>query len=261
MVKFTHYLVTRFNVPASRWHQDRSGRPTLDAEWMRHRLDLFEKFCLPTIQGQSEKNFHWLLYCDVKTNPDDLQKINSLIQNIPNARIRHVAHMDDLIVDFKNFITSAATEFIITSRLDNDDGLSVDYISSVQKLFKEKDQHLVNFCTGISYDIHNRVLTSNPKFFLNHYGSLIENKKPADELITIMGFHHTAPPAMVSIENVTGNIRWLKIIHDRNAKSQQRGKILYSRSVSGLFNLNENLFPVSKWNSFWYAVNRLLKKF
>jgi hypothetical protein len=78
MVKFTHYLVTRFNVPVDNWNRDKTGQPTLDGTWMKHRLALFNRYCVPTISGQTEKNFHWIIYCDVNTFSTDKQKLKNL---------------------------------------------------------------------------------------------------------------------------------------------------------------------------------------
>jgi len=44
----------------------------------------------------------------------------------------------------------------------------------------------------------------------NHYTRLIEEKKSAEELLTVLGFSHGYPPHGVHIENITGERVGLK---------------------------------------------------
>ncbi len=260
MAKFTHYLVTRFNVPAGKWLQDKEGRPTLDDAWMDHRLDLFKKYCVPTVAGQSEKNFQWLIYCDVKTNDGVRHQVQDAIREMANVQMRFVEKMDDLIMDLKNSFASTETPYVISSRLDNDDGLGIDFIKSVQAHFQEMDRCLINFCNGILYDINRKVLTQVGSSYLNHYGSLIESKKSVDQFLTVMGFHHTSPPEDVSVINLSEPCAWLKIIHERNARSGMRGRIVFSKNVLRSFVLPGGLFKTSFMSSARYLMGRIYKK-
>ena len=52
-VKFTHYLITRFNVPVKNWDRDKAGKPVLDDAWMHNRLDLFRRYCVPGVANQT----------------------------------------------------------------------------------------------------------------------------------------------------------------------------------------------------------------
>ncbi|MEO5906755.1 MAG: glycosyltransferase [Saprospiraceae bacterium] len=260
MAKFTHYLVTRFNVPAGKWLQDKEGRPTLDDEWMDHRLDLFKKYCVPTVAGQSEKNFEWLIYCDIKTGDSVRQQIENSTHTITNVQLRYVEKMEDLLIDFKHILNSAETPYVISSRLDNDDGLSIDFIKSVQHQFQAMDRCLINFNHGILYDVNRRIMTQIQSGYLNHYGSLIESKKMADQYLTIMGFHHTSPPEDVSVINLSRPCAWLKIIHERNARSGMKGRLVLSKNILECFLLPNNLFKISFLNSAGYLVWRIKKK-
>ncbi|MEO6133407.1 MAG: glycosyltransferase [Saprospiraceae bacterium] len=104
IVKFTHYLVTRFNVPVEGWNRDKSGQTVLDESWMNHRLALFLSYCLPTIVGQTEKKFQWILYCDKNTPVAYRLQIETAVSMIQGVKIRDVSHLAELMEDLRSLI-------------------------------------------------------------------------------------------------------------------------------------------------------------
>ena len=82
-VKFTHYLITRFNVPVKNWDRDKAGKPVLDDAWMLSRLELFRRYCVPGVANQTNKDFTWLIYCDTLTSSGFQADIHQAISDIP----------------------------------------------------------------------------------------------------------------------------------------------------------------------------------
>src|SRR5574338_436068 len=101
MAKFTHYLVTRFNVPVERWQRDKSGHATLDDAWFDHRLELFSTYCLPSVFHQSEQNFQWLIYCDQRISPSQLLKLSKLIAEVDRFTIRMAESLESMLDDLR----------------------------------------------------------------------------------------------------------------------------------------------------------------
>ena len=260
MVKFTHYLVTRFNVPVNNWNKDKSGHTTLDDAWMKHRLSLFNRYCVPTIRAQSEQEFQWILYCDINTKPGDLLEIEKSVSDIHGASVRKVAHPDEMITDLKQLISFAATPYVITSRVDNDDGLGNNYVKIIREHFKETDNVLLNFTGGILYDLNKKVMTQMKNSQWNHYTSLIEEKKSPEKLQTVLGFPHDNPPPDISIENISSKGNWLKIIHERNVKSQLKGKPLFHFNKNYFGGIAIKEFPLSIKNTIIYSFKRAMHK-
>src|SRR5579862_8573015 len=62
---FDHVLLTRFNV---RYVEDPNA-PSIgvDPGWLADRFALFEQHCLPSVLGQTEQNFAWILFFDKAT--------------------------------------------------------------------------------------------------------------------------------------------------------------------------------------------------
>jgi hypothetical protein len=254
--KFTHYLVTRFNVPAHKWQHDKSGNPTLDKTWLQDRLGLFNRFCVPSIKGQTENNFRWLIYCDIVTETDVMQQIKSAVLEIPQASIKLLHHLDELLPDLRNEMSAAPTPFVISSRLDNDDGLSKDFIRIIQAHFRPEDSILFNYKNGLFYDNKQKILTRFNAGYKNHFGSLIESNSPGKELMTIFGFHHTSPPDEIFVEDIDEKISWVKIIHSRNARSQLKGKPVFSKRLLNNFTIPKEYFRFSVFNVMSYILKR-----
>jgi hypothetical protein len=259
-LKFTHYLITRFNVPVNNWNKDKAGNPVLDAQWMGNRLELFANYCVPTITQQTQKNFIWLIYCDESTLPIHLDRIQHLVSHIPNVQIRLVPDFDQLLTDIRTYISLAKTPYVITSRMDNDDGLGPIFMADVQDHFLEQDMTIINFTKGVLYDQYKRVLTEIKDSQRNHYGSLIEQTNGGKGLITVVGYPHGLPPAGSHVLNIQTRFAWLKIIHQRNMASKTNGIPLLQSGVSSHFNLPPDAFAVSYWNTFLFAVKRMLSK-
>jgi hypothetical protein len=228
--KFTHYLITRFNVPVKNWDRDKSGKTTLDQAWMQDRIKLFSTYCAPTIEHQSATRFTWLIYCDTKTSPDDLRAIQHIVAPLPMAEIHLVDNFEHLLESLKKKLSMATTPFVITSRVDNDDGLGKEYIHHIQSHFVSEDKTLLNLSGGISYDMTHRLLTAS-SLRLNHYGSLIEKNEGTADFITVMGFPHDQPPELVRVIDHPYKHAWLKIIHARNLKSRIAGVPVRKKNI------------------------------
>lgn len=259
-VKFTHYLITRFNVPVKNWERDKAGQPVLDDAWMRSRLELFRRFCVPGIANQTNKDFTWLIYCDIQTSPAFLNEIHQAISDVPNVMVRQVSHFEELLTDLRQLFSDITTPFVISSRVDNDDSLGPAYICEVQKHFVAHDKQIINFLKGVLYDVHRGVLTEIRKSHLNHYGSLIEQLMPGKELITIMGYPHGRPPEGSTVTDIDLRFSWLKIIHERNMASKTNGVPLFDNTVISHFGLQPDDLRRSYWSTSVFVIHRLLSR-
>ena len=254
--KFTHYLITRFNVPVKNWDKDKTGNRVLDQAWLEERIGLFRKFCVPTIVNQTEKNFTWLIYCDAQTSPEYLSELRQAVNEISGATIRLVSDFDHLMIDLRQILANEPTPFVITSRMDNDDGLGKDYIQAIQDVFIPQDLTLLNFLHGITYDTEKHILTEQRNASLNHFTSLIEITTPDREYITVLGFSHTQPPAQIVVQDLHIPYAWLKIIHGRNMSSRTKGKPVARKEILTFFKLTKKDVPISMLQTGIYILRK-----
>ncbi|MCU1424755.1 MAG: hypothetical protein JWM51_1046, partial [Microbacteriaceae bacterium] len=55
-----HVLLTRFNLPSA-------GVESLiraQEGWLRTRVELFERYCVPSVLAQTSSSYRWLIYFD-----------------------------------------------------------------------------------------------------------------------------------------------------------------------------------------------------
>src|SRR5687768_16185102 len=161
MAKFTHYLVTRFNIRIDGLGPE-NFRPSARTEsWVSDRMPLFESFCAPSVAGQMNKDFHWLIYCDPTTDEIFLNRISVAIQNVSSYEIVFVSDFKEMLSHLRNKISEADTPHVITSRLDNADGIGINYIHDVQAHFTPEGNVVLNLLGGINYNASQGILTFN----------------------------------------------------------------------------------------------------
>ncbi len=119
-----HLLLTRFNLKYGGLFDARYS----DA-WMAHRLDLFERFCLPSVARQIETDFRWLIFFDRERSEPWLATIDRLV----GAGRFEPVFLDgdgELIAEVGR--RAAGKEVLLTSRLDNDDVIHPEYIADIR---------------------------------------------------------------------------------------------------------------------------------
>jgi len=134
-----HYLITRFNLTNDDWREKHNADNPISEDWLDKRIKIFETYCFPSVKNQANTDFDWLVLFDSKT-PDRYRKnIADWKGQLPNFRPLFINGFLDLNKAILNYINDTAAkdnEFIITTRLDNDDAIHVDFIKTIQENFK-----------------------------------------------------------------------------------------------------------------------------
>lgn len=225
---FEHFLITRFNIPYSDWTRDRSGSITLDEKWLQQRFALFDRYCFPSVYGQTNQNFKWLVFFDVNTPLDFRKKIDQYQDDYKNFIPCYVAEMgnfwDELNVTIGNNLSNSSRK-LITSRVDNDDALHRMYIDNIQKKAKTDREGVLNYKFGYVYDSKSKIVyfTSHES---NQFITRFENID-GSRFKTVMGFDHTQASSNASVEQIE-KIGWMIVVHEKNLSNQASGRPLFS---------------------------------
>lgn len=205
MSRFTHLILTRFNLRLP-------GVAPPEAGWLSHRVQLFEKFCLPSVRAQSNRNFGWLLFCDAGTPPECREKLDSYA-DAGTVRPHYIRDIREVPAVVMESVERGSTH-VITTTLDNDDALARTFVEKVQDEFRAQDFELVNFSSGFRLDLRKTKLYVH-RIECNPFISLIERK---DQLRTVLGCgpHGSIPLRFNEIRNIETEPLWLQVIHDRN---------------------------------------------
>ena len=259
---FEHFIITQFNLlqfPKSSISDNDSW-----ILWTRKRFAIFRAYCLPSILQQTSKNFRWMIYFDVAT-PHEFDEQISYLQQYDFINICYADKYDDFNLKYMKDVRQKVypnTQWIITSRLDNDDCLHCHAIERIQKEFVPKDQFMVSLASGYIYDLESRKL-SKYYYPMSPFISLIE--KNIDSTWGIYYKNHTNWDLRLYILKelyknyfvekeerntcfILDEVLWMQLYHKENvSNSFYRGfPVLQSKNLKD-FGLN----AISKPSSFW----------
>lgn len=215
--KFTHYLITRFNINGSGYVPEYISPGLITPQWMETRMLLFETFCAPSVLKQSCLNFTWLIYVDSHTNEYSLARIRTITQSIGDLLIIPVTDFSAMLADIRWRCLQSGTAFVITTRLDNDDGVGITFIEHIQDAFIPQDKTVVNLLGGVNYHTKLNILTYHRYSLRNSFLSIIEHCGNMGDMLTVYGFRHLVPPRETKIINVKSRYAFWMTLHDKNA--------------------------------------------
>lgn len=228
-MKVRHYILTNFNLPRSF-----GGKPKSvpDEAWLAARFEIFEQFCLPSVRAQRDQRFRWLIRFDPTTPERYLSRVRRLGANV-----------EVVFEPFRQRIArdvARGADFLIMSRLDNDDALHVDFTRYVRSRM-DGETKLVDV-KGYQLDVRDgrRVL---------YVGKYIETHRNPTPFISLMapaaggGFpmvdahpHHNMGKYFPVDDSA--RMYFLQIIHGQNASNKIVGRPLADRVDLSRFGLH-----------------------
>ncbi|MDE3078461.1 MAG: hypothetical protein KGI94_00345 [Paracoccaceae bacterium] len=236
---FEHVVMTRFNLATpGREHVLRNR-----AGWLEERFDLFERYCLPSIAAQSVTDFHWIIYFDEATPDAFRQRIERCRKVAP-----FVPYYTGPLETFDLPRTLHETfgfrpDHLLTTRLDNDDALAIDYVARVQAEVRRQGLRLGGYnvlngfilAHGALYQIAHR---SNAFFsFLAPY---------EENVTTAASIKHMELAKHAPVIQIDGPGGWLQVVHGGNVSNKIRGTRVSPEAAAGRFpeGLTAGLKPI-----------------
>lgn len=242
---FKHLLLTRFNVFYKTKIQRRGYDP--DA-WLVERLEIFLKFCFPSILNQSEKNFTWFFYIDEATPAHIRERLEQAFKPHPFIVLLS-QHYEDFTLSSslkeeielylgKNF------NYLISSRVDSDDMLHRDYFFKLKEYFNYQEFQIINFTKGLVYETDAGVI-SEMNHQYNAFITLIEKRKE-NGFLTVYHKKHTDYKNDKNLRNLRISIpMWCVVIHGLNDSTGFYGRVLKIRKpdLNSLFGFSGQKEP------------------
>lgn len=208
---FEHLIITRFNV--------RVSDTAAGEDWLRHRLDYFNTVCAPSIRSQTNKDFRWLVLFD---------SIKEMWFGEEIARLSEDGSFEPIWVDGPmtpewlgaTIASFSNAEWLITSRVDNDDAVSRDFVDLVQSQFALQNFEFINFQSGLQ---------------LTDSGELFHRLDPSSAFISLVEKRNGSLPKTVylashsevahhgTVRQVRSHPTWLQMIHGRNMANEVLG--------------------------------------
>ena len=252
---FKHLLITRFNLKNPEWKQlTKNNESLLDDSWMNERLELFSNYCFPSVSNQTNQNFEWLLYFDSTTSDTHKSKIAEIIGNTTNIKSFYIDGMPVFNESIIKYVEeNISTEYLITSRIDNDDCIHKDFINEIQKHFDKQDFLAIDNIEGYTLQIEPNFILGKKEHIFNPFISLIEkNKNPK----TVWHYVHNMWKKEPRLIHVNEKRLWLSVIHGKNKVNEFDGygnikwnslknDFIVSEKVSQ--KIENDQLPFSKW--------------
>ena len=107
--------------------------------------------------------------------------------------------------------------YLITTRIDSDDAMAVDYLASVQAQFARQERLFVNFTRGVQIDRSGAVYLSHT--LSNPFISLIERREAGRLPDTVYVAKHARARAHGPIREVRAPVMWAQVVHDLNVSN------------------------------------------
>lgn len=262
MENFKHLLLIRFNLDYS----PHTGNPyACDEEWHKERFELFQRFCLPSIIQQTSKNFKLLIFFNEEKQKKYHQFIEETKESDTDIDFFFVKPEEDHRAFLKKYINDNITsDYLITTRIDNDDAISVNFIESIQYEFTSikdslKGDHII-LNAGNGYQFETKFPFRKSKRLGYNYSpfiSLVSKIDPAKTTLTVLSHSHLAWKGFSEAIELPVKMYWAQIIHKKNVSN----KIL---TFQLLPNISDPDFPVLKGtpkNHFWFGVFMLPLQF
>ncbi len=232
--KVAHLLITRFNIGFY------EAEALYDKDYLERRFEIFAEITIPSVASQTCKDFTFLVLFDPLTPRGWLQRFAALATRT-NMQIAMVANDDDIAAVLKPFIP-AACEWIITTRLDNDDAISTDFIARVQRAARPLQCCFINLCRGLVYDMVARQLFHRC-YLYNPFVSVVET---SSNFRGIYAYSHSQIHCHGPVVYDWGPPAFLQSIHGSNSMNRSQGWPLAGAVTAANFGLAAETLAIAR---------------
>ena len=204
---FDHFLLTRFSAVLA------PGAPAAGEEWLSYRLGFFYDVTYPSVRAQRGAPFTWLVIFDDRCSDDFRATVEDLAADgtfVPlwthepwerDSFARHVAER-------------SSAPYVITTRIDSDDGMAVDFMAAVQEQFAAQERLFVNFTRGLQVDRSGAIYLFDN--LSSPFLSLIERRHDGLLPLTVFAPKHARARTHGPLREVQTVPMWLQVVHEAN---------------------------------------------
>lgn len=260
-----HFLITRFNVglydnafysghPSTHFSENRQSNQD---KWFHERLNLFENSCFLSVNNQTNKRFEWWWFLDEKTPKPFRERIDSIISRSKViVRVFYISGPPAGCIrdNFGKFIRSSICDsnWIITTRLDNDDVINKNMIESIQKSVVLKHRHVLSFKSGYRLWILNGGILKLQSFYMtwpNQFSSMVEDITNGPILSVYARKHpNLGKDNFATVNYIDSDPMWIWVMHEEQTTNDVNGEIAAGKSTSLKMTSNiERDFGINLW--------------
>lgn len=226
--------------PPLDWH--RGERQNLDPQWLARRQQLFETYCLPSLDAQQGVTLTVLVYFAADTPLAVQRAVCSrpfLTAVLTDPEVRSGGAMLAEVVRGIREVVGAMRadgrlqdgDVVATTRLDSDDALGPGYLEEVNRAYVAAGRPEVlyaYFPRGQCYveALREYRLFNHPK---NAFGTLFERVTDPAAMLTVMHLKHVdllAAHADHAVAVAPERPGWCHVVHDVNVSNRPMGEVV-----------------------------------
>ncbi|GAB4047219.1 glycosyltransferase [Catellatospora paridis] len=218
-------FLTRFNLPS----QGVESLIRAKEGWLHERIGLFERFTVPSVRAQTVP-VKWIVYLDPESPAWLLERLAPFIaEGLFEPIYRESVPPEQLAADVRR-VAGAGSTRLITTNIDNDDGLAADFAERVRAADPGgTGRHAIYVAYGLVHAPSGLYLRKDPT---NAFVSVAESW---DSPVTCWaGWHNLLGRQMPTVLD-TGAPTWLQVIHERNVSNRVRGRLVDPRPYRARF--------------------------
>lgn len=220
-----HVFLTRFNLPSEGVESLIRAREG----WLRERIVLFERYAVPAVRAQRGADIHWLVYLDTESPQWLLDKMEAWrAEGLLTPLLRTSVPNEDLQRDVREVVGRSEGP-VITSNLDNDDGLAVDFVERLRQAPVRAERQALYVAMGLISNGQRAYLREDR---VNAFCAVSEDL--SDVWSCWHDWHNRLGEHMPVVE-VEGEPGWLQVIHGANVSNRVRGTITNPAPYRELF--------------------------
>ena len=230
-MKIQHFVLTRFNLRLKSFDKFCEWRGG-DQVYLEKRFELFERYCLPSMNAQ-KADFKWLVLFSEMTPEPYRDRARSYACTCCGyeavfARDAEPYDVDGAATCIMDEIVKRLdddTDYYIVSRIDNDDAFNVHAMEWVRNAALEKiekdpcDKFYVVMPHGNAY-ITGSGFTQDYEWDWNHFPTLVCRRGVLDN--PFWRSHATISKSGVPVVRVPNRHAWLEVVNGTNAKNDLR---------------------------------------
>jgi hypothetical protein len=227
---FRHVIMTRFNLPTPGREASFRNQP----DWLDGRMDLFERYCLSMLAAQDCQDFRWIIYFDEATPAPVRDRIEAARKVRPfTPWYTGLFPSEGWRKSVLELLGEDRGEALLTTNLDNDDGLARDYVS---RLHEAARAHWALRPCALNFT--NGFIINGPRLFAHrHVSNAFTNLlEPYDErLRTAPAIRHMEVAHYLPVAQIPGPGAWLQVVHGGNVSNRIRGRRVGTAEVNERF--------------------------
>jgi hypothetical protein len=227
---YLHVILTRFNCSNSRLKNDREIPIRSQPGWLEQRFELFERYCLPSVHGQSDRNFRWHIYFDAETPVEFLDRAKRDLGGHENfALILCDLYGSETVTEDLTREFAGKYSWLVTTRFDNDDGLSRYFVERLHDSVRVGVREALNFPLGIVFQ--------NGRSYLSRQRSnaFLSFSEPFREIDTVLRTAHNQFSSVAPIRDIDSEAAWVQVLHGGNVSNKLRGRRIPQRNIPAGF--------------------------